>query len=214
MNRVEDLEAAILQRAEKLATEYRERAERRRASILKDASEKLRLFEERETVLARAQADLVYLRKVQANELRLHAHMDHVRWEAIQEIEQRLEERMLAFVEQEETYLKIMQGYLTQAAAAIECDDLVIEVNHRDQQRLKARWESFTAAALGKHITLATDAIDTLGGMLIRNQDRNIRLDNTFEGRCARLRFQLHQIILRRLFLTPLSPNTIDRNRI
>jgi V/A-type H+-transporting ATPase subunit E len=35
--------------------------------------------------------------------------------------------------------------------------------------------------------------------MLISSQDGNIRLENTFEGRRERLRFRLHQIIVKRL---------------
>jgi V/A-type H+-transporting ATPase subunit E len=207
MNRVEDLEAAILKRAEKLATEYRERAERRRASIVKEAGEQLRLREEHETALAKAQGDLVYLRKVQASELRLKAHMDHLRWGLVQGMEHRLKDRMAALAdEQEDAYLQTLQKYLAQGAQAIERGELIVEVNHRDHQRLMGRWDSFVAAAApGKTVTLADKPIDTVGGMLIRSQDGNIRLDNTFEGRRERLRSKLHQIIVERLI-----PATVD----
>jgi V/A-type H+-transporting ATPase subunit E len=206
MNRVEDLEAAILKRAEKLATEYRERAERRKASILEEAAEQLRLREEQETLAIKAQADLVYLRKIQANELRLQAHMDHLRWGLVQETVHRLEERMHAFADREDEYLQTLQGYLAQAAKTIESNDLVVKVNHRDHQRLAGRWEAFTAeAALGKNVVLSDEPMNTVGGMLIGSQDGNIRLDNTFEGRRERLRFRLHQIIVKRLL-----PATVD----
>lgn len=206
MNRVEDLESAILKRAEKLATEYRERAERRRASILREAGEQLRLREEHETMLAKSQADLVYLRKIQASELRLKAHMDHLRWGLVQEIEHSLKDRMQAFSEQEDAYLKTLQVYLAEGAQAIERNDLIAEVNHRDHQRLAERWDAFAAeAAPGKNIQLAADPIDTVGGVLIRSQDGSIRLDNTFEGRRERLRSRLHQIIVERLI-----PATVD----
>jgi V/A-type H+-transporting ATPase subunit E len=206
MNRVEDLETAILKRAEKLAAEYRERAERRKTTMLKEASEKLRLHEEHETAIAKAQGDLVYLRKVQASELRLRAHMDHLRWGLVQDMEHRLEDRMRAFAEQEDEYLNTLKGYLAQGASAIERDDLIAKVNHRDHQRLIARWSAFVEeAAPGKNITLADDPIETLGGILISSQDGRIRLDNTFEGRRERLRSRLHQIIVERLM-----PATMD----
>jgi len=207
MNRVEDLEAAILKRAEKLATEYRERAERRRASIVKEAGDQLRLREEHETAMAKSQGDLVYLRKVQASELRLKAHMDHLRWGLVQDMEHRLKDRMVAFAtDQEDEYIQTLQKYLAQGAEAIERGDLVAEVNHRDHQRLVERWDAFVAeAAPGKNITLASSPIDTVGGMLIRSQDGSIRLDNTFEGRRERLRSKLHQIIVDRLI-----PATVD----
>jgi V/A-type H+-transporting ATPase subunit E len=206
MNRVEDLEAAILKRAEKLAAEYQERAERRKTNMLKEASEKLRLHEEHEMSIAKAQGDLIYLRKVQASELRLRAHMDHLRWGLVQEMEHRLEDRMRAFAEQEDEYLNTIKGYLAQGAKAIERDDLIAEVNHRDHQRLVERWDSFVQeAAPGKNIILASDPIETIGGILIRSQDGRIRLNNTFEGRRERLRSRLHQIIVERLM-----PATVD----
>jgi V/A-type H+-transporting ATPase subunit E len=206
MNRVEDLEAAILKRAEKLATEYRERAERRKASILEEAAEQLRLRKEQEEAAIKAQADLVYLRKVQASELRLHANMDHLRWGLVQETVHRLEERMLAFADKEDEYLEALQGYLAQGSNIIESNDLIVEVNHRDHQRLAGRWAEFAAtAAPEKNVVLSDNPVTTVGGMLISSQDGNIRLDNTFEGRRERLRFRLHQIIVRRLI-----PATVD----
>lgn len=200
MNRVEELESAILKRAERLAGEYRERAERSRTRILKEAAEQLRLREEREVLIAKAQADRNYRRKVQSSELRLRAHMDHLRWNLVRGVEHRLEERMRAFAEQEEEYLKALLGYLRQGAQMIEHDDLVAEVNRRDRQRLDPRWEEFAAeAAPDKRIELAVEPIETLGGILIRSRDGRVRLDNTFEGRRDRLRPQLHQIIVERL---------------
>lgn len=206
MNRVEDLEAAILNRAKKLADEYKERADRRRASILKEAGEHLRLREEQETTAAKAQAELVYLRKVQASELKVKANMDHLRWGLVQEIEQRMTDQMRDFVEQEESYIKTLQGYLAQGASIIESDDLVAEVGSRDHQRLAEKWDEITAQAAGnKRVTLAAEPINTIGGILIRSQDGRIRLDNTFEGRRERLRPRLHQIIVERLM-----PATMD----
>ncbi len=52
MNQVEELEAAILARADRLATEYRERAQRSRDRILREAADQLHLREEREVLLA------------------------------------------------------------------------------------------------------------------------------------------------------------------
>ncbi|KOR30349.1 hypothetical protein TI04_06185 [Achromatium sp. WMS2] len=200
MNRVEDLEAAILNRAEKLASEYKERAERRRATIIKEAGDKLRLREEHEVMMAKAQADLIYLRKVQASELKMKAHMDHLRWGLVQDIEHRMEDRMRAFVEQEDSYLQTLKSYLEQGAKVIESNDLIAEVNQTDLNRLTAIWNDFaTEAAPGKNVALSPNPVNTIGGILIRSQDGRIRLDNTFEGRRERLRSRLHQIIVERL---------------
>ncbi len=200
MNRIEELESAILTRADRLAGEYRQRAERSRERILREAAEQLRLREEREVLIAKAMADRSYRRKVQANELKLRAHMDHLRWNLVRGVEQRLEERMQDFVKREDAYFKVLQGYLAQAARLIERDHLVAELNAHDRQRLLPRWEAFVAEAVAdKHIELAEDPLDTLGGVRVASLDGRIRLDNSFEGRRERLRPQLHQVIVERL---------------
>ena len=200
MNQVEELESAILARAEGLAGEYRERAERSRDRILREAAEQLRLREEREVLIAKSLADRTYRRRVQSSELKLHAHMDHMRWNLVRGVEQRLRERMEEYLEREPEYFRVLQGYLAQGARLIEREELVAELSARDQKRLQGKWETFVReAAADKRITLSPDPRDTLGGVLIRTSDGHIRLDNTFEGRRERLRSRLHQIILERL---------------
>jgi len=75
MDQITELEAAILQRANRLAAEFRQRAERSRDNILREASDRLRLREEREVLLAKALAERAYRRQVQASELKLRAQM-------------------------------------------------------------------------------------------------------------------------------------------
>jgi V/A-type H+-transporting ATPase subunit E len=200
MNQVAELEAAILARAERLGAEYRERAERSRERILSEAKNQLRLREDREVLVAKALAERSYRRKVQSSELKLHAHMDHLRWNLVRGVEQRLEERMQVFARQEEKYLATLRRYLAQGVALIEREELVVELNAHDQQWLAADWPAFVAdVANGKAIELAPKPINTLGGILVRSLDGRIRLDNTFEGRRERLRAKLHQIIVERL---------------
>jgi len=52
VDQVAELERAILERAQKLAEEYHNRAQRSRDVILRTASEKLRIREEREVLIA------------------------------------------------------------------------------------------------------------------------------------------------------------------
>jgi V/A-type H+-transporting ATPase subunit E len=201
MNQVEELESAILSRAERLAAEYRERAERSRERILREAAEQLRLREDREVLVAKAMAERNYRRKVQANELKLRAHMDHLRWNLVRGVEQRLEERVRAFARNRELYDRTLGGYLAQAARLIEQDELVAELSAADHRRLREGWDAFAKAAVAdKRIRLAEEPIDTLGGVRVSSPDGRIRLDNTFEGRRDRLRPRLHQIIVERLF--------------
>jgi V/A-type H+-transporting ATPase subunit E len=207
VNQVQELEQAILARAERLATEYRERAQRNRDNILRDAAERLRLREQREEAIAKALGERTFRQQVQANELKMQSLLDRVRWNLVIDIEQRLRDRMRAHIEDEAAYLDTLRRYVGQAATEIETDDLLAEVNARDHRLLTPNWEAMVhEVAPGKTVRLAEQPIETLGGVRITSRDGRIRVDNTFEGRLERLRPKVQQVILERLL--PSSPET------
>jgi V/A-type H+-transporting ATPase subunit E len=200
LNQVQELEQAILARAERLATEYRDRAERSRDNILRAASDRLRLREEREEAIAKTLGERTFRQQVQANELKLQGHLDRVRWNLVTDVERRLGERMEAFRRDDPGYLDLLSACLAQAAREIEADDLVAEVNPQDLQRLQHGWQEIAArAAPGKSLQLSPEPVETVGGVLVRSADNRIRVDNTFEGRLERLSQRVQQVILERL---------------
>ncbi len=77
---VSQLEAALLHQAETLVREQRQNTEAARARILQESAEGLRVAEEREVALAKAEAERKVLRQVQAAEARLAADVDRLRW--------------------------------------------------------------------------------------------------------------------------------------
>nr|WP_207280942.1 V-type ATP synthase subunit E family protein [Thiocystis violacea] len=196
------MERAILARAERLATQYRERAGRSRDNILREAAERLRLREAREEGIAKSLGERTFRQRVQASELKMQTHLDRVRWNLVQDVERHLTERMRAFVADERAYDAWLDGLILSAAELIESPHLRVEANASDQRRLHARWDRLSDEMPdGKAATLAPPAaaIDTLGGVLITSNDRLIRIDHTFEGRLARLRPRIQQAILERL---------------
>ena len=200
MEQVNELEAAILQRADRLAAEYRSRAERSRDNILRESHERLRLREEREVLLAKAQAERAYRRKVQASELKLHKEMDRLLWNLVEGVREGLADRMRALVEDEAKYLPLLKSLIGKAAAAIERSELVVELNARDLKRLQPDWERFLHDYIhDKQVSLCSTPTDTLGGVMVRSIDNRIHLDNTFEGRMQRLESRLQQVITERL---------------
>jgi V/A-type H+-transporting ATPase subunit E len=203
VNQVDDLESAILARANRLADEYRQRAQRSRDNILQEASDRLRLREEREVLMAKADAERSYRRKVQSSELRFHKEMDHLRWSLVQGVRERLKARLAELVEDEDRYFPLLKAYLRQGAEQVEAAELVAELNARDLERLRPRWAAFSAeAAPGKRITPAPLPFDAIGGVLVHSADNRIRLNNTFEGRMERLDNLLFQTIVERLLPT------------
>ena len=210
MDQVSELESAILARADRLASEYRERAQRSCDNILREAHEHLRLREEREVLLAKARADRAYRRKVQANELKLHEEMDHLRWNLVEGVRERLTDKITALANNGEEYLPLLKTLLAKGAEEVERDELIAEVNARDLERLQPLWPQLAKeVAPTKSIKLSGTPIDTLGGVLVRSTDNRIRLNNTFEGRMERFSNRLHQIIIERLL-----PGGIENNVI
>lgn len=199
MNQVDELERSILARAEQLATQYRERAKRNRDSILREAAEKRRMRERREQAIAKAMGERAYRQQVQASELKMQSQLDRMRWNLVQAVQRRIEERMQGFVDDEAAYLDYLQALIATAVADIEADEIDVLANHEDRQRLLHRWERLAKALPKAHVRLAEEPIETLGGVLVRSRDNRIRIDNTFEGRFARLEARIAQVILERL---------------
>lgn len=201
LSQAQELEEAILARAERLADEYRKRANVARDQILRDAADALRLREQREDAIAKALGERTYRQQVQAEELKLQSHLDRVRWNLVRDVEHRLAGKMQALAEQDSNaYLKTLVGFIATAAAAIERDTLLVSANARDAKLLQAHWAQVGAALPeGKQATLTDSPIDALAGVLVTGDDGRIRVDNTFEGRMARLRLRIEQRILERL---------------
>lgn len=202
MDQVTELESAILQRANRLVAEFRQRAERSRDNILREGSERLRLREEREVLLAKALAERAYRRQVQANELKLRAQMDQVRWNLAKEVQERLLPRAKELVADTERYLPVLGQLIAAATREFPPDaELVVDVNASDRQRFSAIWADFVGELTpDRALTLGAEAVRCTGGAVVRTPDNRIRVDNTFEGRINRLQGRLYQTIVERLF--------------
>lgn len=196
----DQLENAILARAERLAKEYRERAQRSRDTILREAAEKLRLREQREEAIAKTLGDRAYRQQVQAEELKLQSHLDLVRWNLVREVEGRLAEQMRAYAKDSAAYRKTLTGLIEAALAEIEHEEVEVRANNADRKLLKTHWADLVGSLPSRtQVKLSDEPIETLGGVLVESSDGRIRVDNTFEGRVARLQARLQQVILERL---------------
>ncbi|MBK1730524.1 V-type ATP synthase subunit E family protein [Thiococcus pfennigii] len=209
MSQVDDLEQAILARAEQLARQYRERANRSRDNILREAAEKRRLREQREEASARALGERAFRQQVQASELTMQSQLDRTRWNLMQSVERRLAERMRLFMTDEDAYLAFLKDLIVASAHAIEDDRLEVLANAADIKRLPRVWETVAAALPERDLRLVEEPLATLGGVLVRSADRRIRVDNSFEGRLARLGPQITQVIFERLLPSGLDTGNL-----
>lgn len=199
MNQVLELEQAILARAQQLADQFTEQAQRTRDTVLREASERLRLREQREESVARALGDRHYRQRVQAAELKLQSNLDSMRWNLVRDVEGRLQERMQEFMQDEDAYTEYLLGLLQEAVGQMEGETLTVCTNASDRERLEKVWEQVRASLPDRELQLEHEPIETMGGVLVLSADRRIRVDNTFEGRMARLRLRIQRVILERL---------------
>jgi len=206
VNQVLELEQAILARAQQLADQFTEQAQRTRDTVLREASERLRLREQREESVARALGDRHYRQRVQAAELKLQSNLDSMRWNLVRDVEGRLQERMQEFMQDEDAYTEYLLGLLQEAVGQMEGETLTVCTNASDRERLEKVWEQVRASLPDRELQLEHEPIETMGGVLVLSADRRIRVDNTFEGRMARLRLRLQRMILERLL--PASAET------
>ncbi|WP_457671526.1 V-type ATP synthase subunit E [Thiolapillus sp.] len=203
---VNELEKALLERAEKLAREYHDRARRARQHILEDAHERLHIREQNEVLAAQAEAERLFRRQIQARELKLKGELDKLRWQLIQSVLHDLPARLRDASKDQDSYLALLRKLMAQAANAIESTELVAEVNATDLEYLSARWKAFSSDITpGKQIELAQTPFDCSGGVLLRSKDNRIRIDNSFEGRIERFQGILLQVITERLFAAEIS---------
>jgi len=205
-DQTDNLEKALLERANRLAREYLARAEQQREDIHRDLRERLHLSEERELLSAREKSERIYQQRIQACELQLQARLDHLRWQQVQQILNELLGQLQQQAENDTEYLTLLGQLLQDAAGVIAAEHLVVQVNSRDQQRLKnvdtQQWQAWLP---GKQITLSEQTCDCSGGVLVCDSDNRIRVNNTFEGRIAMLHEQLEQSIMEHLFSKTLT---------
>jgi len=201
VDQVAALEKAIYERARNLADEHLQQASRARERIREDSADRLRLWEEKETLVGKAKAEREFRRRVQASEIRLQAELDRLRWGLVQSVMEALKARLTEISDNPQQYLPLFKRLLAQAATAIERDEVVTLVSDLDHRRFADQWEEIAQeVAPEKKVTLSPEICPCSGGVLVKSTDERISVDNTFEGRITRLEGELHRVILERLF--------------
>jgi V/A-type H+-transporting ATPase subunit E len=209
VNQVQELERAIMARAQQLADQFAEQAQRTHDALLRDAVERVRQREQREEAIARAMGDRHYRQRVQAAELKLQSNLDRVRWNLVRAVESRLEERIRALREDASAYAGYMRGLLLEGAAQLGSGDLLVRVDRADEELAGRLLEQVQGDLDGATLGLDSSPVQTVAGLLLLSADGRVRVDQTFEGRLARLRPQLQQVILERLFPASAEPGNL-----
>lgn len=205
-NQLHALERAIMTRAEELAQEVHDKASRQRDTILRDVAQRLHLAEEREVLIAKAEAERHFRRVTQASELKMQARLDQLRWELVQVVQGRLGQRMRALCADRDGYRAWLVAMVRDAAGLLPPGELTAEVNSDDLEWLRAEWPALVSeAAPARRITLSEKPTWGSGGVKLRTQDNRAQVDNRFEGRLARLEAEIQRVILQQLLPTDMN---------
>lgn len=198
---VTQLEQALIRQAESLAREQRERAESGRTRILNEATEKIRLAEEREVMAAKVESEKRVRRQTQSAETRLAAELDRLRWALTEATLSGVRMSFQELVGDDARYLEVLENWLAAAANDLPPGDLIAEVRPADQARLTQVWDALSArAAPGRKVSLGAHSLISEGGIRVRLADNRAQLDQTFEARQARLADELARVAMERLF--------------
>ena len=211
-DQIQQLEQALLRQAESLAREHMHNAESARARIQAESRERLRLREEREILSAKAEAERLFRRRIQAAETHLAAELDRMRWALTQSVIDQVRRALAELTRDEGRYLDVLYGLFAAAVAELREYELVVEVTPADRDRLDPVWDDFVArAAPGRRVELIAHGQPSLGGLRVRDLEDRVRLDQTFEARLERLADVLAQRVMERLFASAPDLGTLVR---
>ncbi len=197
----EKLEGLLYAQAMALAEQHLHKAHEASEQIGQALQAKLRKLEEGEEQRYQLEAERLCRQIIQAEKLRMDSEHDRLRWALAQGVLAEVHKRLVQLTQDTPRYHAVLQGFLAEAAQAMPEGDLVAELNARDLDALRPRWDELASqAAPGHKVELAPLAEHVTGGMRVCSADGRRRVDNTFEGRLARLQDEVLGVIMNKLF--------------
>jgi len=181
----------ILEEAEKKAEELRKEAEKRAKAkaewIIRKAQTQAEL--EKQRIIANAKLEVRRKRLALQEEL-------------INEVLEALRERLSSIPEGE--YLEVIKELIIQGIKELGEERVVVSSNKETLSLLEKHLKEVKKDAkekLGKDVEIEMGApIKTIGGVVVYNPGRSIRIDNTFEARMERYQSELRSRIAKTLF--------------
>ncbi|MCU7837096.1 MAG: V-type ATP synthase subunit E [gamma proteobacterium symbiont of Taylorina sp.] len=218
--KVEDLEKALMQRADDLAEEYLQRARRSHDHFISDENVRLQLREEKEVMAAKMSAESIYRSRVQSSELMVQKKLDQLRWQLIKAVIDQVKDKTRHIVKDKDRYTQLIIKFIRHSANKINQKNLIVELNENDYQLIAPQWERIIEQLgsespqpinspakkavdefmFDKSIELSKQFHRMSGGIIVYNQTRSIRINNTFEGRLERLSDNIHQLVAEHFF--------------
>ena len=197
----EKLEGLLEAQAMVLSSQHQESGQQASSQIRAEAQARMQQRLDGEEQRFQREAEHLCRQLLQGARLRQDAELDRVRWTLVQDVLSEVREHLEHLHQDGPRYRAALSRYLAEAAHAMPGRDLVAELTPRDADWLRADWTAFCeAAAPGRKVALVPMQAFASGGMRVSDAGNAMRIDNTFEGRLARLEYVLLANILRVLF--------------
>ncbi|MFK5894634.1 MAG: V-type ATP synthase subunit E family protein [Pseudomonadota bacterium] len=199
--KVEDLEKSLVQRANDLAEEYLQRAKRSHDHFIEDENERLQLREEKELLASKISAESLYRSRVQSSELNAQKRLDQLRWQLIKNVITEVKEKITNIAKNKDKYQQLLIAFINHGTAVIDSNHIIVELNQDDYLTMQSQWnEILEQIDSDKKIELSTQFHHHSGGVIVYDQNRSIRIDNSFEGRIERLSDSIYQLVAKQFF--------------
>lgn len=196
------LEGLLEAQAMDMAQQHLETGQHTALQIRQEVEARLQRLQDGEELRFQHEAVQRCRQLLQGAKLRLDADTDRLRWALAQDVLSELRARLEKMPENRQRYRAALAHYLAEAAEAIPAGDLVAELLPRDMEQFHADWNDLAAqAAPGRKVALTSLQGMASGGMRVTNAAGTLRLDNTFEGRLARMEHILLTTIMETLFI-------------
>ena len=97
----------------------------------------------------------------------------------------------------DKNYQKSLNSFLTEGVVLLDDSILYVSCNKKDRQLIKKIIPTLSKQ-YDKEIKLNDESIDTCGGVIIRNADSSVSINNTIEERLERMKPELRTEIVRK----------------
>jgi V/A-type H+-transporting ATPase subunit E len=195
---IDEIHREAEQKINYIINEAREQAEQ----IKKEAERRAQSKAEWIIRKAQTQAEIEKSRIIANAKLEIRRKKLQTQETFINEVFTGLKERLSSLPEEE--YFEIVKNLILQAVAELGETRVRISSNEATLQMIAGNIEevkSFLKEKLGKEISIEIGTKrETIGGVVVENQEGNVRVDNTFEARIERLQSELRSIIAKALF--------------
>jgi len=177
-------------------------AEKQAEEIKAEAEKRARVKAEWILRKAQTQAEIEKQRIIANAKLEIRKRRLALQEKLINEVFKSLKERLATLPKEE--YFEIIKNLLLQAVRELGEDKVRVSSNETTLQLIAERIneiKAFLKEKVDREVSIELgDRIETIGGVLVENATRTVRVDNTFEARIERLESELRSRIAKVLF--------------